>query len=198
MNTRETPWDGTERPPDEADLPDAGTRRQLLKWLIRLGSVTFVVAFGLPAIALKSLSQKKQTVDRGDRLVHALDGPLGTKGTALKAADLAVGMGVQVFPDGKADNQQNLIEVVRIAEGNDAKSVVAYSAICTHLGCAVFAALNQDGEIACPCHGSRFDPAHGAAVVGGPAPRSLPALPIAIHGDGTVTATGPFAGPVGL
>jgi rieske iron-sulfur protein len=197
MSVRETSVDGTERPPTGAALPDAGTRRQVLKWLIRLGYVAFAAAFGLPALALKSLSQKKRTVDSGDRLVYAVDGPLGMKGTTLKTAELAVGMGVQVFPDGKADNQQNLIEVVRIAAGSGANSVVAYSAICTHLGCAVFAQLNPNGEIACPCHGSRYDPAHGAAVVGGPAPRPLPALPIAIHGDGTVTATGPFDGPIG-
>jgi rieske iron-sulfur protein len=197
MSAHIAPVDGTGRSPAGADLPDAGTRRQLLKWLIRLGSVAFAAAFGVPALALKSLSQKKRTVDSGDRLVYAVDGPLGTKGTSLKTTDLAVGMGVQVFPDGKVDNQQNLIEVVRIAAGNDANSLVAYSAICTHLGCAVFAGLNQNGEINCPCHGSRYDPAHGAAVVGGPAPRPLPALPIAIQGDGTVTASGPFAGPVG-
>jgi rieske iron-sulfur protein len=197
MNERQTSMNGAERPPDGADPSNAGTRRQLLKWLIRLGYVAFAAAFGLPALALKSLSQQKRTVDRGDRLVYALDGPLGAKGAALKAADLTVGMGVQVFPEGKADDQQNLIEIVRIAEGSGADGVVAYSAICTHLGCAVFAALNQNGEIACPCHGSRYDPAHGAAVVGGPAPRPLPALPIAIDGDGTVTATGPFDGPVG-
>jgi Rieske Fe-S protein len=197
MSARDTSVDGAERPPAGAVLPDAGTRRQMLKWLIRLGYVAFAAAFGLPALALKSLSQKKQTVDTGDRLVYAVDGPLGMKGTTLKATDLAVGMGVQVFPDGKADNQQNLIEVVRIAAGSDAASVVAYSAICTHLGCAVFAGLNQNREINCPCHGSRYDPARGAVVVGGPAPRPLPALPIAIQADGTVMATGPFAGPVG-
>src|SRR5215217_2021534 len=110
MSARETPVDGTERPPAGAVLPDAGTRRQLLKWLIRLGYVTFAAAFGLPALALKSLSQKKRTVDSGDRLVLAVDGPLGMKGTTLKTADLAVGVGIQAFPDGKADNQQNLIE----------------------------------------------------------------------------------------
>jgi Rieske Fe-S protein len=197
MSAHEPPFDGSGRPTGEEPPTYVMTRRRMLQYLIRLGSLAFVVAFGLPALALKSLSQKQRTVERGDPLVYAFDGPLGAKGAPLKAAALAVGTGEQAFPAGKTDNPKDLVEVVRIAAGRRESSVVAYSAICTHLGCAVFAQLNQRGEITCPCHGSRYDPAHGAAVVGGPAPRPLPALPIAVQADGTVTATGPFDGPVG-
>ena len=56
---------------------------------------------------------------------------------------------------------------------------VAYSAVCTHQGCTV--AFNN-GQLACPCHGSVFDPAHGAAVVAGPAPRPLPEIPVEVRG----------------
>jgi cytochrome b6-f complex iron-sulfur subunit len=62
---------------------------------------------------------------------------------------------------------------------------VAYSAICTHQGCTV---AYKDGNLACPCHGSVFDPANGASVVAGPAQRPLPEIPVKVRGDEVVKA----------
>ena len=62
---------------------------------------------------------------------------------------------------------------------------VAYSAVCTHQGCTV---AYQDGNLACPCHGSIFDPADGAAVVSGPAQRPLPEIPVKVQGGEVVRA----------
>lgn len=59
---------------------------------------------------------------------------------------------------------------------------VAYSAVCTHQQCTV---AYRDGRLACPCHGSVFDPANGAEVVAGPAPRPLPEIPVRLR-DGRV------------
>jgi len=42
---------------------------------------------------------------------------------------------------------------------------VAYDAICPHAGCTVAYFASND-IIACPCHGSEFDPANGNVVVG--------------------------------
>lgn len=61
----------------------------------------------------------------------------------------------------------------------DSGDFVAYSAVCTHQGCTV---AYKNGELACPCHGSVFDPAKGAEVVAGPAPRPLPKIPIKVSG----------------
>jgi thiosulfate dehydrogenase [quinone] large subunit len=59
-----------------------------------------------------------------------------------------------------------------------ATRAVAFDAVCTHAGCTVgFDAATM--VLACPCHGAEFDPAHGAAVIGGPAPSPL--SPIALH-----------------
>jgi rieske iron-sulfur protein len=58
------------------------------------------------------------------------------------------------------------------------RGVVAFSAICTHAGCAVSGWRASDEYFLCPCHGSMYDPRAGARVVGGPAPRPLPALPL--------------------
>lgn len=82
-------------------------------------------------------------------------------------------------------------EAPRAAEG-----VVAYSAICTHQQCTVTDWLKTKQVMRCPCHQSEYDPRHGARVVGGPAPRSLPALPLKIA-DGALTVAAPFTSRVG-
>jgi Rieske Fe-S protein len=56
----------------------------------------------------------------------------------------------------------------------------AFSAICTHQGCAVNKVA--DGTIDCPCHGSKFAIADGS-VVHGPASRPLARRQITISGD---------------
>lgn len=66
-------------------------------------------------------------------------------------------------------------------EGGD---FAAYSAVCTHQQCTV-AYQEQSAQIACPCHGSVFDPANGAAVVNGPAQTPLPEIPVEVR-DGQV------------
>ena len=60
---------------------------------------------------------------------------------------------------------------------------VAYSAVCTHQGCTV---KYKGGQLACPCHGSVFDPANGAEVVAGPAPSPLPEISVKVEGGEVV------------
>lgn len=64
----------------------------------------------------------------------------------------------------------------------DDGTVHAFSSICTHQGCPVDEVA--DGQISCPCHGSRFD-AETGEVVQGPASRPLPAVEVAVR-DGEV------------
>jgi rieske iron-sulfur protein len=77
-----------------------------------------------------------------------------------------------------------------------AEGVVAFSAICTHQQCTVTDWLKSTQLLQCPCHQSQYDPRHGAKVVGGPAPRALPALPLKI-GDGVLMVAGTFTARVG-
>lgn len=64
----------------------------------------------------------------------------------------------------------------------DSGDFVAYSAICTHQQCKV---AYRDGQLACPCHGSVYDPANGAEVLTGPAPQPLAEIPVEVR-DGQV------------
>ncbi len=59
----------------------------------------------------------------------------------------------------------------------------AFSATCTHQGCAVKDVT--DNVITCPCHNSTFDAATGSPT-GGPATQPLPARQISVEG-GAIT-----------
>lgn len=76
-------------------------------------------------------------------------------------------------------------------------NIVAYSKICTHLGCPAALYEQTTHHILCPCHQSTFVATEGAKVVFGPATRPLPQLPIGVDSQGYLIATGPFNQPVG-
>ncbi len=99
-------------------------------------------------------------------------GPEVGKGqTIAKKSEVQPG---SAFPFTDADTGQQSV-LVHLEDGEFA----AYSAVCTHQACVV---AYKDGQLACPCHGSVFDPAEGAAVLNGPANRPLPEVPIRVEG----------------
>jgi cytochrome b6-f complex iron-sulfur subunit len=57
----------------------------------------------------------------------------------------------------------------------------AVSAVCTHLGC-ITQWKPEAGQIACPCHGSKFK--EDGEKIEGPAPRPLPHFSITLTADG--------------
>ncbi len=61
---------------------------------------------------------------------------------------------------------------------HDAGGFFALSATCTHLGCMT-RYEKENNRIFCPCHGSQFS-VHGT-VTGGPAPRALHRLDLALE-----------------
>jgi ubiquinol-cytochrome c reductase iron-sulfur subunit len=76
-------------------------------------------------------------------------------------------------------------------------NIVAYSKICTHVGCPVALYEQTTHHILCPCHQSTFDAATGATVIFGPAPRPLPQLPMTVDAQGYLVAKSDFTQPVG-
>jgi Rieske Fe-S protein len=107
-------------------------------------------------------------------------GPKVDEGEAIVAeSELARG---SAFPFTSAETGEPGV-LVRTQEGE----LFAYSAVCTHQRCTV--AYRQDTrKLVCPCHGSVFDPADGAKVEAGPAPRPLPELKIRVENGKVILA----------
>jgi len=76
-------------------------------------------------------------------------------------------------------------------------NIVAYSKICTHVGCPVALYEQTTHHILCPCHQSTFEATTGATVIFGPAPRPLPQLPLTVDAQGYLVARSDFTQPVG-
>ena len=77
------------------------------------------------------------------------------------------------------------------------EGIIAFSKICSHMGCAVALYEQQTKHLLCPCHQSTFDVTRGAKVIFGPAARPLPQLDITVDGEGYLIARAPFNESVG-
>ncbi|MFC4335644.1 cytochrome bc1 complex Rieske iron-sulfur subunit [Salininema proteolyticum] len=102
------------------------------------------------------------------------------------------------------ENLYPMYEQVKVETGNGEKEMpamfgnfVAYSKICTHVGCPASLYEQQSQRLLCPCHQSQFDVVDNAAPVFGPATRHLPMLPIAVDEEGYLIATSDFLVPPG-
>ncbi len=170
-------------------------------------------AFGSLFTLLRVLSPEKKgggyvaTVSSGDRLVYAKGAGMGTP---LRAGSFNDGDAVLAYPEDKSSNPANLVQLIKLKETDfkpptridlTDQGFVAYSAVCTHLGCTVSWIKNQKAPDAsyteCFCHNSIFNPARGAAVMGGPAPVPLAQIGVKVAGDGSLVFTGGFTGPIG-
>jgi ubiquinol-cytochrome c reductase iron-sulfur subunit len=134
-------------------------------------------------------------------------------GRPIKASDVTIGSVVHVIPDGLDktahpldEKAKSVVLVVRLdprdiksqqIDGASYEGILAYSKICTHVGCPVALYEQQTHHLLCPCHQSTFDVADGARVVFGPAKRPLPQLPITVDTDGYLVAQSDFEQPVG-
>jgi cytochrome b6-f complex iron-sulfur subunit len=99
----------------------------------------------------------------------------GASGPIVALADVPVG-GAVAAKDGSG-------APIVVAQPTAGKAV-AFSAICTHMGCQVAPAGKR---LDCPCHGSQYDAATGA-VLRGPAPRPLPPVAVKVENGQVVKA----------
>ncbi|MGW8376532.1 Rieske 2Fe-2S domain-containing protein [Streptomyces sp. ODS28] len=132
----------------------------------------------------------------------------------LRPEDIQVGSLTFAWPEGLDENDEEFqTEIAKAAlmlvrlEPKDIKDkreldwshegIVAYSKICTHVGCPVSLYEQQTHHVLCPCHQSTFDLSDGARVIFGPAGHPLPQLNISVNKDGYLEALGDFEEPVG-
>jgi len=132
----------------------------------------------------------------------------------IKASDLEVGSVAQVMPEFANPKDRHLDDIakdalllirLRPAEFNlepdrlamTHEGIIAFSKICSHMGCAVALYEQTTKHLLCPCHQSTFDVTRAAKVIFGPAARPLPQLDITVDSEGYLIARKPFSEPVG-
>jgi ubiquinol-cytochrome c reductase iron-sulfur subunit len=183
-------------------------RRKFLGGLLGTGVGIFSVVAAFPLI--RSLGPMPKGT-----LFHT-DWKKGTylvdiTGRRVNVSDLAIGSIVTVFPEGKqdTDNGQAVDQTVLIRLSNQdyttkkgretwaPQGYVAYSKLCTHLGCPVGLYEQELELLVCPCHQSMFNVANGAMPTFGPAPRPLPQLPLMVDSMGYLQSQSDFTEPVG-
>lgn len=130
--------------------------------------------------------------------------------TPVRPGDPFPGGIMTVIPEGYEDDDDALAKaatlIIKFAPGElqpptvlnwTVEGIVAYSKICTHVGCPVSLYEQTTHHILCPCHQSTFNAPKGAEVIFGPAARPLPQLPITTNAEGYLVAMSDFHEPVG-
>lgn len=132
-------------------------RRNFLKSLLAVLSATAFFSFFYPLMRLLAHYAKKPE----------------TKKVVFKKSEMPAGGSMSfVFNDTPA------IVINRFDKG-----LVAFSKVCTHLGCLLEYDRNRKG-LFCPCHAGVYD--LEGNVVSGPPPRPLTRLPLAVEGDNVI------------
>ncbi len=189
----------------EAGARPAGRRRLLVGMAMSaFGALGAALVFPIRSLGPRPGRDLKVTpyAGRSRRVVTE-------EGNPVRPEDLSYDGVITVWPEGSvgaADAPTLLIRVrpeqkfrlgQRQREWVVDDTIVAYSKLCTHVGCPVGLYQAQRGLLLCPCHQSTFDVLEGARPVFGPAARSLPQLPLAVDDEGYLVATGDFEAPVG-
>jgi ubiquinol-cytochrome c reductase iron-sulfur subunit len=127
-------------------------------------------------------------------------------GRPVRPEDVPPGGVVTVWPPPAVGSELAAVMLIRLRdrpepptriEGTADETLVAYSRLCTHAGCAVALYRDFDQALFCPCHQATFDARRGAVPTYGPASIPLPQLPIAVDDDGFLVATGDLTAPPG-
>jgi ubiquinol-cytochrome c reductase iron-sulfur subunit len=194
-------------------ISESGIKRRPLIRNTLLGAM---VLAPLPAIGiLRDLSKdlnpdvlRHSMWDAGVRLTRDPDG------TPIRASEVTIGSAFHVIPEGLNEAEHKLEEKAKavvllmrlnpedlhVSPGREDwnyNGIVAYSKICTHVGCPVALYEQQTHHLLCPCHQSTFDLTQECKVIFGPASHALPQLPISVDSEGYLVATGDFHEPVG-
>jgi len=183
-------------------------RRKLLGGLLAGGLGIFGIVAAFPLIRslgpLPKTTLTKTNWRRGSLVVDA-------NGRPVRRDELQPGGLLTVFPAGYETNEEtqavDQTVLIRAQTGDlvtepgrgswAPDGYVAYSKVCTHLGCPVGLYEQQLKLLVCPCHQSIFNILDGAVPKFGPAPRPLPQLPLYFDDSGYLRAQRGYDQPIG-
>jgi ubiquinol-cytochrome c reductase iron-sulfur subunit len=192
-------------------------KRPIVRRTLMLGTLPLIAA---PVVLLRDLGPQP-----GTSLRHTVWSPgrrllvQGTNTPITPAEFSAPGSMITIVPDGFEDDADALTKaaviLIKFRPGElhiptrhqgstlvgtmnwTVDNIVAYSKICTHVGCPVALYEQTTHHILCPCHQSTFEATTGATVIFGPAARPLPQLPLTTDSSGFLVARSDFTEPVG-
>ncbi|GLZ80042.1 ubiquinol-cytochrome c reductase iron-sulfur subunit [Actinorhabdospora filicis] len=137
-------------------------------------------------------------------------------GTLVRPEDVSVGGQITVFPAipggaslkhadsptllihlREADAEEARKNAYVMNQGSQWQNFIAYSKICTHVGCPASLYEQQTNRLLCPCHQSQFHITDNAKPIFGPATRSLPQLPLDVDEEGYLYATEDYKVAIG-
>jgi ubiquinol-cytochrome c reductase iron-sulfur subunit len=187
------------------------TRRPLIKYSLVGALALPPLALVLPLLGglgpLPKDELSKTIWKKGDRLIR------DPEHTPIKADQVTIGSVFHVLPSSILESEHVLEDKAKAAvllmrlNPEDIKpkkerdwgyeGIVAYSKICTHVGCPVGLYEQQTHHLLCPCHQSTFDVTDDCKVIFGPAKRPLPQLQITVDSEGYLVADAPFHEAVG-
>jgi quinol---cytochrome c reductase iron-sulfur subunit len=209
--------------PDERDAMSAALversavvvkRRRMLGGLFALGAGVFGIVAAFPLIRSLGPLPADTLETTGWRKGMVL---VDSSGRPVRRDTLVVGGIMTVYPrdtvnpvtgyitdQGQAVDQTVLIRVsdqpFTTEPGRESwtpDGYVAYSKLCTHLGCPVGLYEQELELLVCPCHQSMFNVRDGAVPEFGPAPRPLPQMQLGYNDDGYLIALAPYDQAVG-
>jgi ubiquinol-cytochrome c reductase iron-sulfur subunit len=193
--------------------------------IIRRTLIGALALFPIPLIIMLKDLWVPGPLEQGKSPAQILSTTLWRKGSRIvsdgtylpvKATDLPVGGLISAVPEDLREVEEiegNLnargkaaIILVRMqpdqirsqqGEGWDYQGILAYSKICTHVGCPIALYEQRTHHLLCPCHQSTFDLADAGNVIFGPAARNMPQLPIGVDEEGFLIAMSDFEQPIG-
>lgn len=191
-------------------------RRRIVQVFGGLGIVSFAGALLAPLKNLGIASGSSDNGLSGQQLLlaeaYTPDGDTTFEpGETLTEEMLSTPGSTLAYPSNHVEENDYLVRVHRLPpdeiggptiEEMTANGYVAYSAVCTHLGCTVEwedeqqTATGKPTDL-CNCHGSQFDPYQGAEVVHPPADRALPQIGVEFGEEGTLKLSSNFEERVG-
>ena len=192
-------------------------RRRLVQVFGGLGIVSFVGALLAPLKDLGIATGGSDSSLTGQALMlaseYSPDGGETTFETGETVTEdmLSVPDSVLAYPTDHVDETNYIVRLHKLPpeeiggptiEEMTANGHVAYSAVCTHLGCEVDWKEEQPTPTGkptdyCNCHGSQFDPYQGAEVVHPPASRALPQIGVELGEEGDLRLSSDFEEQVG-
>jgi ubiquinol-cytochrome c reductase iron-sulfur subunit len=200
-------------------------RRSLIKRSLGLAGGAFGLMAIVPLGGLLKNPDGPELKDTPGSLFHTLWAPnvklVNLSGRPVRPEDLRPGAMETVFPgvEGGRTASDSSVMLIRLypdvqriprkgqenytwprdAAGNSIMygPYMAFSKICTHVGCPVSLYEQETEHILCPCHQSQFVVPQDAKPIFGPATRPLPLLDIGVDEDGYFVARADFREPVG-